>query len=265
MEYFVEHCEDNTLIILSNLQSRAEYELFYAKIQRKGCDSLQVSDWKICLHSRVNDCIEDLTVNEAACTLLRRQNNRQYLEVIPRKASRLCFEESYFVSFPEWVKSASFGPNEDFDGDEVELHVASPVRQTEASLQLASSSLTVSQVDDADSMKYKIQDIWCPSHDGVQIPVTFMSRYDKESTKQPCLLVSYGAYGENLPLGYQPHLKVLMNRGWNLAFLHIRGGGELGRNWHEQGRGDKKLNSSRDIHACIEYMLDKGACRVHML
>lgn len=52
-----------------------------------------------------------------------------------------------------------------------------------------------------------------------------------------------GCYGESLPLDYQPEHEQLVSLGWVLAFCHVRGGGEKGRNWYHGGRGRNKMNT----------------------
>jgi hypothetical protein len=49
-----------------------------------------------------------------------------------------------------------------------------------------------------------------------------------------------------------------MQRGWVLAFAHVRGGGELGRRWHAAGRGRLKGRSVDDLEACIEMLVSSG-------
>lgn len=75
---------------------------------------------------------------------------------------------------------------------------------------------------------------------------------------------SYGAYGMNLPLDYHPAYACMLERGWVLAFAHVRGGGERGKAWHASGRGSEKWNSFWDLEVMPRaggYMGCRDACR----
>lgn len=62
-------------------------------------------------------------------------------------------------------------------------------------------------------------------------------------TCQPCLVTVYGAYGVSLKTDFRPNYISLLSNGWILAFAHVRGGGELGREWHHLGRTHGKLRA----------------------
>ena len=62
----------------------------------------------------------------------------------------------------------------------------------------------------------------------------------------------YGAYGMSLPLDYHPSHACMLERGWVLAFAHVRGGGERGKAWHAAGRGLNKWNSFWDFEVRCE-------------
>lgn len=68
------------------------------------------------------------------------------------------------------------------------------------------------------------------------------------------LLEAYGAYGLPLRLTFSPVNLSLMDRGFVLAYAHVRGGGELGRSWHAQGRLLHRTNSIEDFLACIDFL-----------
>lgn len=66
----------------------------------------------------------------------------------------------------------------------------------------------------------------------------------------PCLLQVYGAYGAVWPPACDPSVKPLLDRGWSLAFAHVRGGGMLGPSWHQAGRGTNRHAASDDLIEC---------------
>lgn len=98
------------------------------------------------------------------------------------------------------------------------------------------------------------------------IPLTLAHRRDVQPAQHgqghhPVLLLGYGAYGVCLSTGFRPELLPLLERGWVLAFAHVRGGGEKGRAWHAQGKGAHKLNSLRDYLCCADWLVAEGWTR----
>lgn len=90
----------------------------------------------------------------------------------------------------------------------------------------------------------------------MQIPLTIAGNIGKSPSGNtlPCLLQVYGAYGMVLETGFNSAAQLLLDRGWTLAFAHVRGGGELGRRWHHAGRQQGKLlalQASAETPSCI--------------
>ncbi|KAM5292074.1 prolyl endopeptidase-like isoform 3-T3 [Ctenodactylus gundi] len=95
--------------------------------------------------------------------------------------------------------------------------------------------------------------------DGKLVPMTVFHKTDSEDLKKKPLLVHvYGAYGMDLKMNFRPERRVLVDNGWILAYCHVRGGGELGLQWHADGRLTKKLNGLADLEACIKTLHGQG-------
>lgn len=69
----------------------------------------------------------------------------------------------------------------------------------------------------------------------------------RRASARNTLVRAYGAYGQSLPTAFKYEDVPLLLRGWNIVFLHVRGGGELGSAWHDQGRRLLKAASSNDV------------------
>ncbi len=84
---------------------------------------------------------------------------------------------------------------------------------------------------------YKTKRLWATATDGTKIPVSWVYRKDKfkKNGSNPLLLYGYGAYGVNTDPYFDASIISLLNRGISYAIAHIRGGGEMGTNWFEQG------------------------------
>ncbi|KAJ1906524.1 hypothetical protein LPJ71_004274, partial [Coemansia sp. S17] len=74
----------------------------------------------------------------------------------------------------------------------------------------------------------------------------------------PTLVRVYGSYGVSLEPEFRLEDVPLLLRGWVIALAHVRGGGELGREWYAAGKGASKINSITDYLSCTRFLLDKG-------
>lgn len=102
------------------------------------------------------------------------------------------------------------------------------------------------------------EELEVPSHDGTLVPLSIV--YDKTKLKRDggniCFMEGYGAYGMTPYAPYfSPRSLPLLNRGVVLAFAHIRGGGEKGRDWYLAGKKTTKPNTWKDFNACAEYLI----------
>ncbi|WP_379862301.1 prolyl oligopeptidase family serine peptidase [Mariniflexile ostreae] len=95
------------------------------------------------------------------------------------------------------------------------------------------------------------------SHDDEEIPLSIIHKKGiNYNGSNPTLLYPYGAYGELMTPFFSPIFLTWVKNGGVLAVPHIRGGGEKGDSWHEQGMKSKKHNSWKDLIACTEYLIE---------
>lgn len=105
---------------------------------------------------------------------------------------------------------------------------------------------------------YKIERVFAPAPDGKQVPVTIAYRRDKfEKGENPVLLYGYGAYGSSNDPVWKSKWPSLLDRGFVLAYAHVRGGREMGEAWYKGGKLRNKKNSFTDFIAVAE-SLKKG-------
>jgi prolyl oligopeptidase len=97
------------------------------------------------------------------------------------------------------------------------------------------------------------------SYDGTMVPLSILYKKGiKRDGKNPAFLEGYGAYGFTVTPIFNPVFIPWLERGGVVAFPHIRGGGEYGREWHEAGFQKTKPNSWKDYIACAEYLVREG-------
>ncbi|HEY8589937.1 MAG TPA: S9 family peptidase [Naasia sp.] len=114
-----------------------------------------------------------------------------------------------------------------------------------------------------DPTDYEQRRVWATASDGARIPVSLVARrevFDRPSTAgpTPVLLYGYGAYEASMDPSFSPSRLSLLDRGVMFALAHIRGGGELGRGWYEQGRLLAKRTTFTDFLAVADTLVEKG-------
>ncbi len=114
-----------------------------------------------------------------------------------------------------------------------------------------------------DRALYASERVHATAPDGVQVPVSLVYRKDKrEQTREgghnPLYVYGYGSYGYSLPLGFSSNRLSLLDRGVVLAYAHIRGGGDLGKPWHDAGKMLVKRNTFTDFIAAVEHLTASG-------
>ena len=118
-----------------------------------------------------------------------------------------------------------------------------------------------------DAAKYASERVWFRAADGTEVPVSLMYRRDKfakdgavrsGAPAPPLYVYGYGSYGYALPLGFRASKLALLDRGLVVAFVHIRGGGELGDPWHDGGKMMTKRNTFTDFIEGVEFLVREG-------
>jgi oligopeptidase B len=100
---------------------------------------------------------------------------------------------------------------------------------------------------------------WAVAGDGTKIPISLVSRKGaRRDGSAPCLLYGYGSYEISIDPGFSISRLSLLDRGFSFAIAHIRGGGEMGRRWYDEGKLLCKANTFTDFIACAEHLVSQG-------
>jgi oligopeptidase B len=112
-----------------------------------------------------------------------------------------------------------------------------------------------------DASQYQSERIFAKAPDGVEVPISLVYKngmyrrgFERNATS-PLLLYGYGAYGHSIDPRFSSDRLSLLDRGFVFAIAHIRGGAELGEEWHDQGKLLQKKNTFTDFIACSEHLL----------
>ena len=110
-----------------------------------------------------------------------------------------------------------------------------------------------------DRDNYVSERLFATASDGTKIPISLFYRKDvKDKSKAPLYVYGYGSYGYPLPVSFSPARLPLADRGVIVALAHVRGGGELGKPWHDAGKMMQKKNTFTDFIACTECLVAHG-------
>ncbi len=116
---------------------------------------------------------------------------------------------------------------------------------------------------DFDTGRYRTERRWAEAGDGTPIPLSLVYRPDlvgdpAPARPAPCLLYGYGSYETSIDPTFSSLRLSLLDRGFVFAIAHVRGGGEMGRSWYEEGKFAAKPNTFTDFVACARSLIDGG-------
>jgi oligopeptidase B len=107
-----------------------------------------------------------------------------------------------------------------------------------------------------DRSRYVSERVYARASDGTRVPISLVYRRDvKRDGSAPMHLTAYGSYGSSSNVGFSSNRLSLLDRGVVYALAHIRGGGEMGKAWHDQGRMLNKINTFTDFIASAEHLV----------
>jgi oligopeptidase B len=188
--------------------------------------------------------------------LREREDGLMHLRLTEVKSGR-----SHRIEFPEPAYVASPGANREFDTKVFRISYQSPITSSSVydydpftrRRKLVKQTAVLGGYDPS---RYRVEVTRATASDGAKVPVWMLSRKDlpRDGTS-PTLLYAYGSYGASMSAGFSSNLFSLVDRGVVYAMAYIRGGGELGKKWHDDGRMMKKKNTFTDFIAAAEHLV----------
>jgi prolyl oligopeptidase len=165
------------------------------------------------------------------------------------------------LALPEasFVSSLVADPRRDGAAIRIESWTRAPVwlAHDPVTDQLRDTNLTKPSATSFDDVV--VRQLTARSSDGTEIPLTVLHRRGlRLDGRNPTWLSAYGSYGIPLVPSFRPVRKAWLERGGVFAFAHVRGGGELGKAWHEGGQKLRKINSILDFIASAEELVREG-------
>jgi oligopeptidase B len=220
--------------------------------------------WRELIAHRDDVMLEDLELFQSFAVLVERSNGLPHLRILNFDPQGAFAGPSPQIAFPEPTYSAHPHVNREFVTDTFRYGYTSLVSPTSVYEYdvLTNQSTLLKELEvpgGFDRSFYRSERLFATAPDGTKIPVSLVYRKDKKGEgTNPLYIYGYGSYGYALPVGFNSNRLSLLDRGFVLAYAHIRGGGDMGKPWHDAGRLMNKMNTFTDFIAITEYLTAHG-------
>ncbi|MEJ7834243.1 MAG: S9 family peptidase, partial [Nocardioides sp.] len=171
--------------------------------------------------------------------------------------------DDYLVEFDEEIYTVGSGGNPAFEQPTVRLgYTSMAIPSSVYDYDVRSRELTLLRrapvLGGYDPADYEEHRLWATSADGERVPISIVSRPRSGTQPVPVLLYGYGAYEMSIDPYFSIARLSLLDRGAAFAIAHVRGGGEMGRRWYDEGKLFTKQHSFDDFVACGRHLVDSG-------
>jgi oligopeptidase B len=215
--------------------------------------------WRELIPHREHVMLEDVDVFAHHYVVHEREDG-----LIRLRVTELAFGASHHVEFPEPTYDVAPEPNAEFVTPVYRFRYQSMVTPSSVfDYDTLGRTLTLLKQTEVlggyDRAQYRSERLWATASDGTRVPISLVTRADapRDGTS-PMLLVGYGAYGLPYPASFSSGRLSLLDRGLTVAIAHIRGGGEMGKRWHDAGRLLSKRHTFTDFIAVTEDLIARG-------
>ena len=233
------------------------FRLVTAPVRNPGRES-----WREIIPNRPDVMLAGVAVFKNHLVLFEREGGLPYLRGVGLAADAGRFlDASHRIEFSEPAYSASLGDNPEFDVSHVRFQYESfitPRSVFDYNVRTRERALRKQQpvLGGYDASQYVSERLHATASDGTRVPISIVCRRDTPRDGSAFLLLyGYGSYGISMPVNFNSNRLSLLDRGVTFAIAHIRGGGELGKPWHDAGRMKLKQNTFADFIACAEHLI----------
>jgi oligopeptidase B len=252
IEYSVDHQEDRFLILTND--GARNFRLMAAPVSDPGRKS-----WIDVVPERQSVRLNFVDVHKSHVVLGERSDGLQQLEVLDTGTGAM-----HVVEQPEAAYTAFPGSSPVYESDVMRFFYTSltaPFSAIDYDMRTRERRLVKEQPvrGGYDRNDYVTERLWATAPDGVKVPISLVRKRDVElDGENPALLYGYGAYEASNDPMFDPVRLSMLERGFVYAIAHVRGGGEMGRSWYEDGKFLNKTNTFTDFVACATHLVDRG-------
>ncbi|WP_018217220.1 S9 family peptidase [Salinispora vitiensis] len=255
VEYTVEH-HGHRFLILHN-DGAEDFALAYTSADAPG-------DWVPLIEHSPGTRLEAVDAFENHLVVTLRANGLTGLRVLPIGGG-----DPHDIDFPEPLYSVGLDSNPEYRTGQLRLRYTSLVTPDS----VYDYDLTTRRMIQRrqrpvlpgpdgrpyDPAGYEQHRDWAIADDGTRVPISLVCRAGTpRDGSAPCVIYGYGSYEASMDPWFSVARLSLLDRGVVFAVAHIRGGGELGRRWYDQGKMLAKKNTFTDFVACARHLVKAG-------
>jgi len=254
LEYGVSHYKGH-FYILTNKDDATNF-----KLMKTPEDKTTMEHWVDVIPHRDDTLLEDISIFKDYLVLEERTNGLNKIRI-----KRWDDTVDYYLPFDEETYSVGVYNNPEFDTNIIRYGYNSfttPASVIDFNMKDQSKEIKKEQEvlgGKFEKDNYTSERLWIKARDGKEVAVSIVRRKDTELSKDtPLLLYAYGSYGYTIPDGFSTTRLSLLDRGFVYALAHIRGSQYLGRQWYEDGKLFKKMNTFTDFIDAGKGLIEKG-------
>jgi len=236
------------------------------KLMETPLDKTASENWKDVIAHRDDVLLEGIAVFKDHWVITERKEGLLQLRV-----REVASNKEHYLDFGEPAYAAFVGANPDFNSTTLRYNYTSmttPSSVFDYNMNTKDKKLMKEApvLGGFNKAEYVTERKFVTARDGAKVPLSIV--YKKGTARDgsaPLLLTGYGSYGSSSDANFSSSRLSLLNRGFVFAIAHIRGGEEMGRQWYEDGKMMKKINTFNDFIDCGEYLIkEKYTSKGHL-
>ena len=251
LEYSISHFEDSFYIV-TNKDKATNFKLMKTNEKLTGHEN-----WVDVIPHRKETLLEGIDIFKDYLVVEERTNGLNKIQIRPWSG-----EGAYYLPFESETYTAYTTTNPDFDTDILRYgyqSLTTPSSVIDFNMKTKEKTVLKEQAvlgGKFDKKNYVEERIWATAKDGTKIPISLVYRKGmKKDGNNPVLQYAYGSYGYSMDAYFSTTRLSLLDRGFIYAIAHIRGGEDLGREWYENGKLLKKMNTFTDFVDCSKHLI----------
>ncbi|GAB4244509.1 MAG: oligopeptidase B [Ekhidna sp.] len=251
-EYSIAHFEDKFYIVTN-------WDAKNFRLMETPEVATEKENWKEVIAHREDVLLEGVELFNDFMVVDERENGLTKLRIINQTSG-----DEHYLDFGEPAYNAYISINAEFDTNILRFGYTSlttPNSTYDYNMETREKTLKKQQevVGGHNPDDYVTERLWATARDGVKVPISIVYKKGfKKDGNGPLLQYGYGSYGATIDASFSSVRLSLLQRGFAFAIAHIRGGQMMGRDWYEDGKMFKKMNTFNDFIDCSKFLIENN-------